>query len=129
MSNQESKFDFLATRQCLVKIDEGQQKNKKSSAPTDNQIYVVPANQFSPSPGTSLVMHHLKFWRESVLKNFCGYVRPHQGFGNGSGSVARVLIFDSHTHSSPHATLRWSRKQKASCGEAVATGGGGSGSG
>jgi len=23
-SNQESKFDFLATRQCLVKIDEGQ---------------------------------------------------------------------------------------------------------
>jgi len=27
-SNQESKFDFLATRQCLVKIDEGQQKRK-----------------------------------------------------------------------------------------------------
>jgi len=27
-SNQESKFDFLATRQCLVKIDEGQQKIK-----------------------------------------------------------------------------------------------------
>jgi len=25
-SNQESKFDFLATRQCLLKIDEGQQK-------------------------------------------------------------------------------------------------------
>jgi len=43
-SNQESKFDFLATRQCLVKIDEG-----KSSAPTGNQIYEVPANQFSPS--------------------------------------------------------------------------------
>jgi len=27
-SNKESKFDFLATRQCLVKIDEGQQKIK-----------------------------------------------------------------------------------------------------
>jgi len=27
-SNQESKFDFLAIRQCLVKIDEGQQKIK-----------------------------------------------------------------------------------------------------
>jgi len=27
-SNQESKFDFLATRQCLVKIEEGQQKRK-----------------------------------------------------------------------------------------------------
>jgi len=27
-SNQESKFDFLATHQCLVKIDEGQQKIK-----------------------------------------------------------------------------------------------------
>jgi len=27
-SNQESKFDFLATRQQLVKIDEGQQKIK-----------------------------------------------------------------------------------------------------
>jgi len=27
-SNQESKFDFLATRQRLVKIDEGQQKIK-----------------------------------------------------------------------------------------------------
>jgi hypothetical protein len=25
-SNQESKFDFLATHQCLVQIDEGQQK-------------------------------------------------------------------------------------------------------
>jgi len=28
MSNQESKIDFLATRQWLVKIDEGQQKIK-----------------------------------------------------------------------------------------------------
>jgi len=27
-SNQKSKFDFLATRKCLVKIDEGQQKIK-----------------------------------------------------------------------------------------------------
>jgi len=27
-SNQESKFDFLATRKCLVKNDEGQQKIK-----------------------------------------------------------------------------------------------------
>jgi len=42
-----------------VKIDEGQQKIKifctKSSTPTDNQIYAVPANQFSPSAGTTLL--------------------------------------------------------------------------
>jgi len=25
------------------------------SAPTDNQIYAVPANQFSPSAGTTLI--------------------------------------------------------------------------
>jgi len=48
-SNQESKFDFLATRQCVVKIDEGQQKIKII------RTIRVPANQFSPSPGTSLV--------------------------------------------------------------------------
>jgi len=26
------------------------------SAPTDNQLYVVPANQFSPSAGTTLLV-------------------------------------------------------------------------
>jgi len=30
MANQESKCDFLATHQCLGKIEEGQQKNKNS---------------------------------------------------------------------------------------------------
>jgi len=30
-------------------------KKEKSSAPTDNQIYVVCANQFSPSASTTLV--------------------------------------------------------------------------
>jgi hypothetical protein len=39
-----------------VKIDEGQQK-RKSSAPTDNQIYGLPANQFSPSAGTTLLIY------------------------------------------------------------------------
>jgi len=29
-SNQESKFDFVATHQCLVKIDEAQQKINKN---------------------------------------------------------------------------------------------------
>jgi len=29
-------------------------QQKKLSAPTDNQIYTVPANQFSPSAGTTL---------------------------------------------------------------------------
>jgi len=29
-------------------------KKEKSSAPTDNQIYEAPANQFSPSAGTIL---------------------------------------------------------------------------
>jgi len=54
-SNQESKFDFLATRQQLEKIDGGQQKLKVVGPrqPTDNQIYAVPANQFSPSAGTT----------------------------------------------------------------------------
>jgi len=32
---------------CLVKI----------VSPTDNEIYAVPANQFSPSPGTTLVRY------------------------------------------------------------------------
>jgi len=36
------------------------------SAPTDNQIYGLPANQFSPSAGTSLA---LKFWRVARKKN------------------------------------------------------------
>jgi len=49
-SNQESKFDFLATRQQLRKIGDGQQKIK-----IVRQIYEVPANQFSPSPGTTLI--------------------------------------------------------------------------
>jgi len=71
------RFDFLATRQRLVKIDEGQQKikivrtNRQSKLrascqsifslsrhPTlapKHQNYELPANQFSPSPGTTLV--------------------------------------------------------------------------
>jgi len=53
-SNRESKFDFVATRRCLVKIDEGQQKIKIVRQSTDNQIYAVPANQFSPSASTAL---------------------------------------------------------------------------
>jgi len=42
-SNQESKFDFLATHQCLVKIGEGQQKikivrtNRQSNLPASCQ--------------------------------------------------------------------------------------------
>jgi len=47
-SNQESKFDFLATRECLVRIDEGQQKIKIVCT----QIYGLPANHFSPSAKT-----------------------------------------------------------------------------
>jgi len=46
-SNQESKFDFLATCEKWQK--------RKLSAPTNNQIYGVPANQISPSAGTSLI--------------------------------------------------------------------------
>jgi len=37
-----------------VEIEEGQQKIKLS-APTNNQIYGLPANQLSPSAGTTLV--------------------------------------------------------------------------
>jgi len=32
-------------------------KKEKSSAPTDNQIYALPANRFSPSEGTTLPSH------------------------------------------------------------------------
>jgi len=57
-----------------VKIDEGQQKIKivrgtqkiKSSAPTDNQIYAVPANQISPCLGTTLILAALT--RKCVIK-------------------------------------------------------------
>jgi len=43
----------MATRQRLVKNGEGQKKKEKLSAPTNNR---VPANQFSPSAGTSLFL-------------------------------------------------------------------------
>jgi len=46
-SNQESKFDFVATHQ-LRKIDGGQQKIKIVRTN-------LPANQFSPSAGTTLL--------------------------------------------------------------------------
>jgi len=51
-SNQESKFEFLATRKCLEKIDEGQQK-----------IKIVRTNQQSNLGGScqsifSLSRHH-----------------------------------------------------------------------
>jgi len=38
-ANQESKFDFLATHQCLVKIDEGQQKIKIVQDNTNIYVY------------------------------------------------------------------------------------------
>jgi len=34
-------------------------KNEKSSTPTNNQIYTLPADQFSPSAGTSLVRRRI----------------------------------------------------------------------
>jgi len=37
------------------------------SAPTDNQIYAVPANQFSPSAGTTLLQHTSQSWFKWVL--------------------------------------------------------------
>jgi len=57
MSNQESKFDFLATPQCLVKIDEGQQK-----------IKIVHTNQQSNLRAScqsifSLSWHHPSQWQ------------------------------------------------------------------
>jgi len=60
-SNQESKFDFLATRQSmrLVKIfvipPQFLPSKIKIVSTTDNQIYEVTANQFSPSADTTLV--------------------------------------------------------------------------
>jgi len=42
-------------------------KKQKSSAPTDNQIYAVPANQFSPSTGTTLSLVNLKQPENQIL--------------------------------------------------------------
>jgi len=48
--NQESNFDFLATRQCLVKIGEGQQKIKnRPHQPTIKFTQFLPIN-FLPLP-------------------------------------------------------------------------------
>jgi len=47
---------FWPLASVLGKIGEG---HKKLSAPTDNQIYGLPANQFSPSAGTTLQMENL----------------------------------------------------------------------
>jgi len=62
-SNQESKFDFLATRQRLVKIDKGQQKRK-----------IVCSNQQSNLRGSyqsifSLRWHHPSWMKSYHLKN------------------------------------------------------------
>jgi len=38
------------------------------SAPTNNQIYVLPANQFSPSAGTTLAQYHKKHGTKKVAK-------------------------------------------------------------
>jgi len=55
-SNQESKFDFLATLQLEKIDDEGQQKIKNRPHQPTNRL---PANQFSPSPGTTLLSNDL----------------------------------------------------------------------
>jgi len=52
-SSQESKFDFLATRQQLEKID-GQQKIKIVRTNQQPNLWASP-NQFSPSASTTLV--------------------------------------------------------------------------
>jgi len=63
-SNQESKFDFLSTRQGLVKMDEGHEK-----------IKIVRTNQQSNLRGSCqsifpLSQHHPSFWKlESPTKN------------------------------------------------------------
>jgi len=50
MSNQESKFDFLATRKCLVKIERGTRKNKnRPHQPTIKFPRFLPIN-FLPLP-------------------------------------------------------------------------------
>jgi len=85
-SNQKSKFDFLAIRQQLGKIDGGQQK-LKLSAPTDNQIYAVPANQFSPSPGTTLTVYVVFSPKLNLPKQF----------GRPNGTILQLANQDQQT--------------------------------
>jgi len=70
-SNQESKFDFLATPQQLVKIDEGQQKIKIVRTNRQSNLRGS-TNQFSPSAGTTLFdfLRRLRLSRHRSLFHF-----------------------------------------------------------
>jgi len=69
-SNQESKFDFLATHQCLVKIDEVQQKIK--IVRTNRQSNLLSSCQSI----FSLCRHHPSQQlgeRKGAVRNFINY--------------------------------------------------------
>jgi len=55
-SNQESKFDFLATRKCLGKIGEGQQKIKIVRTNRQSNLRSSCQSIFSLSLGTTLLL-------------------------------------------------------------------------
>jgi len=71
----------LLTRQCIVKIDEEQQKIIIVRT-NDNQIYAVSVNQFSPSPGTTLASQPKSNNQANqffATPSFCSKVRKWDG--------------------------------------------------
>jgi len=71
-SNQESKFDFVATSQCLVKIDEGQQKikivrtNRQSNLRASCQS-IFSLSRHHPNPRRTVFIFR---WRVAGKSNF-----------------------------------------------------------
>jgi len=51
---------------CWHHPNRGTTKKSKSSAPTDNQIYGLPSNQFSPSACTTLPTDNQIYWLPST---------------------------------------------------------------
>jgi len=100
-SNQESKFDFLATRQRLMKIDEGQQK-----------IKIVRTNRQSNLRGScqsifSLCWHHPTCSGSLYLNSFCTSSFTSMGFtlaGKSSCSIGVSLL--SNKVSNPKSLFR-----------------------
>jgi len=75
--------------------------HKKSSAPTDNQIYRLPANQFSPSPGTTLNFGRRTKMRSSkaFFTSRCCLLTSSQSFRRLRHPVAQIHL---HSPTLPH---------------------------
>jgi len=88
-SNQDSKFDFLATRQCLVKIDQGQQK-----------IKIVRSNQQSNLRSSCQSIFSLSWHHPSPTQ--CQCLNQSANEGNSGGGRDRTCHLYAHKKTVVH---------------------------